>query len=341
MPCSFTRPMYYLSKPYEEVLEDYTKMHEKQAAPDWYARKEFRDFLMEPESIAVFVPKEWRGIKDIPPLELQFKPDMPATHKCHARSLNPKVFEPTKKEMERMCTYMYEDSDSPIAVPLVVALKATALFIRICGDYVWTNKFLVSGCYFIPQIQHELERAAGFKFFHEMDLTNVFHQIPLAEHTSNMLSVMTPWGLKRPKFMPEGIAPASGILQRTVMSLFFDFKDWILTLFDNLLILCHNYDDGMDKLRRVRDRCHKRNVVLKFLKSTFGFTHVKFFGYKVEDGKWCSDEDRKQTVVDTPMPTDLKRMQRSLGVGIFFSEFIPDYASKSAKLYVMTETTFN
>ena len=114
--------------------------------------------------------------------------------------------------MERMFTYMYDDSDSPIAVPLVVAPKATAPFIRICGDYVWTNKFIVSGCYFIPHIQ----------FFHEMNLTNAFHQGPLAEHTSNMLSVMTPWGLKRPKFMPEGIAPsASGILQRTVMSLFF------------------------------------------------------------------------------------------------------------------------
>ena len=341
MPCSFTGPMYYLSKPYQEVLDDYTKMHERQSAPDWYARKDFRDFLMEPESIAVFVPKEWTGIKDLVPLELQFKPDMPAVHKCHARTINPKIFEPTRKEMERMCTYMYDDSDSPIAVPLVVAPKATAPFIRICGDYVWTNKFIVSGCYFIPHIQHELERAAGFKFFHEMDLTNAFHQVPLAEHTSNMLSVMTPWGLKRPKFMPEGIAPASGILQRTVMSLFFDFKDWILTLFDNLLILCHTYDDGMDKLRKVRDRCYERNVVLKFSKSTFGFTHVKFFGYKVEDGKWCLDDDRKQAVTDTPMPTDLKRMQRFLGVGIFFSEFIPDYATKSAKLYDMTKPSFN
>ena len=107
-----------------------------------------------------------------------------------------------------------------------------------------------------------------------MDLTNAFHQTRLALHNSNMLSVMTPWELKWPKFMPEGIAPASGILQRTVMELFFDLKDWILTLFNNLLILCHDYDDGMDKLRRVRDRCHERNVVLKFSKSTFGFTHV-------------------------------------------------------------------
>ena len=94
-----------------------------------------------------------------------------------------------------------------------------------------------------------------------------------------MLSVMTPWELKRPTYIQEGNAPASGIQQRTFMSLFFDFKDWILTLFDNLLILCHMYDDGMKKLRNVRDRCYECNVVLKFSKSTFGFTHVKFFGY--------------------------------------------------------------
>ena len=90
------------------------------------------------------------------------------------------------------------------------------------------------------------------------------------------------------------------------MSLLFDFKDWISTLFDNLLILCHDYDDGMHKLKKVRNKCHERNVVLKLSKSIFGFTHVKFFVYKVEDGKWCLGEDCKQAVVDIPMPTDFK-----------------------------------
>ena len=89
------------------------------------------------------------------------------------------------------------------------------------------------------------------------------------------------------------------------------------------------------------DRCYDRNVVLKFSKLTFGFTHVKFFGYKVENGKWCLDDDRKQAVTDTPMPIDLKRMQRFFGVGIFFREFIPDYATKSANLYDMTKPAFN
>jgi hypothetical protein len=76
-----------------------------------------------------------------------------------------------------MCTYMYDDSDSLIAVPLVVVPEATLPFIRICVDYVWTNKFMDSVCYFIPHIQHQLVKAAGFKFFYEMYHTNAFHQV--------------------------------------------------------------------------------------------------------------------------------------------------------------------
>ena len=79
---------------------------------------------MKPESIAVFVPKKWREAKVMALLEI--KPDMSAAHKCHDRPLNPMIFEATIEFMERMCTYMYEDLDNPIVVPLVVALKATA-----------------------------------------------------------------------------------------------------------------------------------------------------------------------------------------------------------------------
>ena len=36
------------------MLADCVKIHEKLAVPDWYARYNFRDFLMKPESIVVF-----------------------------------------------------------------------------------------------------------------------------------------------------------------------------------------------------------------------------------------------------------------------------------------------
>ena len=53
------------------------------------------------------------------------------------------------------------------------------------------------------------------------------------------------------------------------------------------------------------------------------------------------DDDRKQAVMNTLMPTDLKKMQRCLGVGMLSSEFIPDYATKTAELYDMIKPTFN
>ena len=151
----------------------------------------------------------------------------------------------------------------------------------------------------------------------------------------------TPFGLKRPLYMPEGITPASGILQRTVMNIFSDFSEWTIALFDNLLVLCNGMDDGLDKLEKIIDRCHERNVVLKFSKSWIGFEEVKFFGYKVVSGKYELEEDRKQAVLDSPMPKNAKGMQRFLGVGVFFNEFIPDYATEASKLYDMIKPTFN
>jgi hypothetical protein len=81
---------------------------------------------MEPKSIAVFVPKEWKEAKNMSLLELQIKSDLSASHKCHDRPPNPMIFEDTIEFMERMCTHIYVDSDILLVVPPVVALKAIA-----------------------------------------------------------------------------------------------------------------------------------------------------------------------------------------------------------------------
>ena len=125
------------------------------------------------------------------------------------------------------------------------------------------------------------------------------------------------------------------------MSLFADFEDWTIAIFDNILVLCNDYADGMEKLSKVIDRCYERGVVLKFSKSWIGFRQVKFFGYIVTPGKSELDAERKQTVMDTTMPTGLKGMQRFLGVAVFFSEYVPDFASKTSLLYDMIRHDFN
>ena len=340
VPCDFTGPLYYLSKPHEEVLEEYRNTFEEHVAEDWRKKTKVLELLNSEKARGVFCPAEWKGINGFEPLELQFKPDMPEVYKPAVRPINPRLYEDASKEFKRMEGYMYTDSDSPIASPLVIAPKATKPFIRICGDYVWVNRWLHVGHYYIPHVMKELEKAAGYKYFMDLDLTNSFHQIKLGPITSSKLSVVTPWGLRRPVYLPEGVAPASGTLQKMVMSLFDDFRDWTICIFDNILVLCNDYDDGMIKLEKIIDRCYERNVVMKFSKSWIGFQQVKFFGYKVTPGKYEMDEERKQAVAAAPFPNGPKAMQRFLGVAVFFNEFIPDFATVTGHLYDMIKPTF-
>ena len=81
--------------------------------------------------------------------------------------------------------------------------------------------------------------------------------------SSLLLSVSTPWGLFRPKFLAEGVGPASGILQAIVRKIFANLDDWIIVTFDNFLILADSYEGATAKLTTVLQRCHDNRLVLK------------------------------------------------------------------------------
>jgi len=213
-------------------------MFETHISEEWRQNPKVMELMNSQLALDVFVPATWQGL-DIPPITIRTTDDLPASHKPKARNLNPKHKESAFAELGRMNQYFYVDSDSPIACPLVIADKATFPFIRICGDYVFINKYIITGQYYIPNVVKELLKAAGFSLYCDMDLSNAFHQIPLDQKSSELLSVVTPWGLKRPLFLPEGVSPGSGQLQRVVMEIFSDYSDLMITLFDNVLILSH------------------------------------------------------------------------------------------------------
>ena len=49
-------------------------------------------------------------------------------------------------------------------------------------------------------------------------------------------------------YMPEGVSPASGILQVMMRDIFQLYDEWSIVIFDNILLLAHDYKDAFDKL---------------------------------------------------------------------------------------------
>ena len=100
----------------------------------------------------VFVPSTWKGI-NMTPCHLDVKPGMPDSLRARARPVRQALYQDAKTEFDRMRTYFYEPSTSPIACPLVIAPKATAPFIRLCGDYRPINPYISIPQEPIPHVQ--------------------------------------------------------------------------------------------------------------------------------------------------------------------------------------------
>lgn len=298
------------------------------------------DLLTSDIAYDVFVPRSWNGIK-MPPYHIHTNPDLPDSLRAKARPIRPTLYENALKEFGRMRTYFYAPSTSSYASPLVCAPKATDPHIRLCGDHREINKFITIPQEPIPNVPLSIAKCASFSLFIDLDMSHSFHQIPLDEVSSNLLSVATPWGLFRPLFLPEGVGPASGILQKIVRRIFADFDDWIIVIFDNFLVLANDFDYAYVKLEKILNVCKLHGIVLKMKKCWIGVEQVTFFGYQINPGSWSLSQQRKDSIHALLFPTNQKMMQSFLGCANFFHTHIPDYAKWSSELYDCTAATFN
>ncbi len=340
LPVMFADALMALSTDRDVAVQAFHDAIESQVSPELLLHSTVRSLLVT-KGVKVFVPSNWDGISGIAPIELQWSPDLPPRIMPKVRQVNPKLLENTKREFDRLCTHHLEPSASSIASAIVVAPKATSPFIRLCGDYTQVNKFVISGASIIPDVRKQLDRIRGFPVYVDLDLTTAFHQIRLGPITSDRLSLVTMWGQVRPRFLPEGVTPASAILQQVVSDVFQGFDDFLIVIFDNLLILAHDAMDACTKFETVLDRCIERNVFLKFSKSFIGFREVSFFGYQCRLNAYSLSDSRKQAVLSIPMPDSQKAMQRFLGTTIFFQSFMPNFSILTADLHDMVRSDFN
>jgi len=342
LPCSFTDALHYMEVSYDEAVVEYLGLLNTHVSKDFVDNTDVLQ-LLKTKGVKVFVPQNWEGIQGIPDIELSWKDGLPDKVKPRARPVNPKLYAHAKNEFDRLMKYFYRESHSSIASCLVIAPKATAPFIRFCGDYVFINRYIVTGHYPIPNVKQTLERIIRFKIFLDFDLANSFHQFKLARSTSQRLSIQTPWGQVEPIFMPEGIGPASGILQKAMAEIFNDFVEqgWCIVIFDNLLVMAMDFEEAYQKTVLILDRCLKHNVYLKFSKTWLGFDKANFFGYVCRKDHYELSDERKETIRAFPFPINKKKMQSFLGTALFFSSFVPHYASVAAPLYDMIKNDFN
>ena len=126
--------------------------------------------------------------------------------------------------------------------------------------------------------------------------------------------------------------------------IFVDYMEWMIVIFDNMLVLANDYDDAFQKLVKVIERCKEKNIILKLSKSRFGVKQVEFFGYVCSGGSYTLSQERIKEVTAIPFPSGgnkIRKMQQFLGAAMYFRPFIYQFSEKSSKLHQMTQKEFN
>ncbi len=339
LPCSFTEALHFMEVGYEQAKQDFIDLIPTHVCKEFIEQTKIMDLLMS-KGLDVFIPRNWKGIQGVPPLKLEWRPDVPTFMKPKPWPVNPRLYKTAEQECKRLTKYFYRKSNSPVASNLVIAPKATPPYIRFCGNYVAIGKYLITGHYPIPRVTQALAKIVNFQIYLDFDMANSFHQFIIDEISSALLSVQTPWGQFEPMFLPEGIPPASGELQKYVDIIFEPIKDFAIVIFDNLLVLAHDFEDAYKKTEIVFDLCLKHNLFLKFSKTWLGYSEVKFFGYVCKPKSYSLSQDRKDALQGIPFPSSKKAMQSFLGAALFFKSFIPNYSTITAPLNDMLKKDF-
>ncbi len=339
LPCAFTEALHFMEVSYDQAKQDFIDLIPSHVSPEFSQSTPIVDLLMT-KGLDVFIPRNWKGVQGVPPLKLEWQPNAPTFMKPKAWPINPRLYGNAEKECNRLTQYFYRKSNSPVASNLVIAPKATPPYIRFCGNYVAIGKYIVTGHYPIPRVIQSLEKIVTYSVFLDFDLANAFHQFKIDDYSSSKLSVQTPWGQFEPMFLPEGIPPASGELQKYMDIIFEPIKDYAIVIFDNLLVLATDFQDAYTKVNTVFDLCLKHNLFLKFSKTWLGFPEVKFFGYICRHKSYSLSQDRKDALQSVPFPANKKAMQSFLGAALFFKNFIPNYSSITSHLNDMLKKDF-
>ena len=198
--------------------------------------------------------------------------------------------------------------------------------LRVTGDYRMVNQQIQKLVPNLPTGTHQLERAAGFRYYFESDSVACYNSFILATGRSReALAIWTPIGLCQPTVLPFGQknsgAEAQGPYRNAAKSLknLANYMDDWLGFSNDLDQLC----DDFDKFLAV---CVENRITLNTSKTRVGYSDAQFFGFVVnKDGVRLADEhlDPLQNLVP---PTDIPELRRVLGLFVVSRRFIQDYA---------------
>lgn len=233
-----------------------------------------------------------------------------------------------------------EEANSPWAAPVVLAKKKDGTW-RFCVDYRRLNNQTKKDSYPLPRIDDTLDALGGesAKIFSTMDVASGYWHIPVEEADKEKTAFTCRNGVYQFKVLPFGLTGAPGAFCRamddTLRGLLFKI---CLVFVDDLVVFSPDFETHKKDLETVFHQLNKSGFSLKLSKCYFFQERIEYLGFVIETGRITVDPKKVKAIEDYAPPTNLKSLQRFLGMVQWYRRFIQGFANIAAPLFELLKT---
>jgi hypothetical protein len=203
-------------------------------------------------------------------------------------------------------------------------------------DYRAINKYTKPHRAQIPNIRRLLATIGANKpkYFAKMDLTSGFYQLPMHEDSMKYTAFDTHIGQFEFTRTSMGLINAPWHFQKVMETEVFPtlLHKCVEIYIDDLLTWATTVEELCENLKQIFSCLRAKNMYLNPDKCSFGMTEVEFVGHLIDQSGITFTQEKKDLVADMALPSTMGELKQFLGLGGYFRNHIPDYATTTAPL---------
>ena len=193
----------------------------------------------------------------------------------------------------------------------IVPVKKKDGTYRFTLDCRYINAILQNENIPIPPVISLVRKAAGHKYYTNLDLASFFLIYKLDVESSDMLTFVSPtdgqlYKMKRIPFGLKSVMKNAIMLFEKELEVLKDRKDWLVSYVDDLCIFHDDLEKHLYDLNRLLSVLSTLNVKCKPSKTSIAQTECVLFGYKLSTSGYTIDPKRLDSILKIPKPVNKK-----------------------------------
>lgn len=186
----------------------------------------------------------------------------------------------------------------------------------------------------MPNLDEELGRMNGCRYFGKCDIAMAFHQIKMFEGDKEKTAFSTGFQKYQFKRMPFGLKGSPITWQvylSTIMASLIVSN--VMVYMDDILTYSRTAEGHEMSLRKIFEILRANGLKLKIEKTTLFAKEVEYLGHVIGENGVKPNGRNVEAIKECPRPTKLAEVQRFLGMASYFRKFIFQFAAKAQPLH--------